>query len=943
MNFRLVQTKGGRLRPLMILLGVGLLGLLFFSPVDRVMDTQLDSSNYGSYAYFTAREFQYGTEVVPMAGPYGFVPYGDTYSGYLFGKRVVLEALTKLVLAALTMWFFTRLPDRLLWRCFWLLLVALMIPPITDLPYILAIALSGLFLAEHHLAETKHALAKCCALAGYLALLTLFKGTQTMLAAATLGLLLVQSLMTRNFRRLPWILFSYVAALLVLLLIAGQNPLNAFDYMHGVSELAGGYNQAMALDEPLSLFLTGAGTLVSLECLIVLNVLPRWRDPVALAGGLFLAGFAFVSWKHGFVRSDGHVLIYFNTAAVLVPTILLFMERTGTESPVRVLRWLSTVFAVIALALSIWCDGRNPWERPQDFLERLPGRLTRTWNQLSAPTRAKQEFQSLLNLRRNYYQIPRMRELVGSARIDFFGNEQAYLMLNRLNYRPRPMGGGTFNVFTPWLRSLNVASLLDKNRRPEFFLVNVETIDDRVAAQDDAGTLLALLTNYTPVESGSGLTLFRASQSPSTLPTPRPLSSSPIIWNQPILLPSVSPNEMVLVSLDLPLSRQGRVRSFFYKAPLVFMDLDGIAIEQPADRKVIPGMFQDPVPLSPLIETTPDLLGLYEAKPGKTVRQFALKTTGPGSFDPAGLRVHFYAYPKPAPAPTVPMLLVHSVVSKVTPDLFEAAVSPMLRDNGLVAQIMVPPGRIGYKLKGDETTIVFTFGMSPLTYSRSTDGMEFIVDLVRPGYPTQVLFQRRINPHRHPKDQGPHEARLSLPPFPPGTMLYLRTDRGPDNDGAWDLGYYTAIDFIRGPFTAAQFPGFTVLPVAVNAGMCGRFNYRDRDVFSINSPGSLTFTLTGTERVLEFTAGILENAYTRGGHTDGVEYQVNVSDADGTHRRLFQYYQNPRQNPTDQVELRFSVDLPSSPPGTHLTLTISPGPAGDISWDWAYLSKVYIH
>ncbi|MBP6508455.1 MAG: hypothetical protein KA257_12895, partial [Opitutaceae bacterium] len=54
-------------------IAAGILGLTIalFTPAREAMDVQLDASNYGSYAYFTARDFAYGPEVVPMAGPYG--------------------------------------------------------------------------------------------------------------------------------------------------------------------------------------------------------------------------------------------------------------------------------------------------------------------------------------------------------------------------------------------------------------------------------------------------------------------------------------------------------------------------------------------------------------------------------------------------------------------------------------------------------------------------------------------------------------------------------------------------------------------------------------------------------------------------------------------------------------------------------------------------------
>src|SRR6195952_4693336 len=86
-----------------VLLATACLGLTvyFYLPVRQVMDVSLDASNYASYAYFTAHGFQYGPEVVPMAGPYGFVQYGWTYSGNLFGVRTLYELILNATLATL--------------------------------------------------------------------------------------------------------------------------------------------------------------------------------------------------------------------------------------------------------------------------------------------------------------------------------------------------------------------------------------------------------------------------------------------------------------------------------------------------------------------------------------------------------------------------------------------------------------------------------------------------------------------------------------------------------------------------------------------------------------------------------------------------------------------------------------------------------------------------
>src|SRR5262249_50844533 len=155
------------------------------------------------------------------------------YAGHLFGERLILELLTKLLLGGLIVWFFRSAAGGWL-RWAWLAAMLIMAPLVEDMPYDLTLLLAGLALVQCHGASEQRSPLRAGGLAATLALLTLFKGTQATLAFATLGLVVLQSILMRNFRRLPVILGSYLAALVVLLLLAGQNPLNFPHYLHGM-------------------------------------------------------------------------------------------------------------------------------------------------------------------------------------------------------------------------------------------------------------------------------------------------------------------------------------------------------------------------------------------------------------------------------------------------------------------------------------------------------------------------------------------------------------------------------------------------------------------------------------------------------------------------------------------------------------------------------------
>lgn len=925
-----------------LLSGLAALALTIWlhAPVRQVLDPTLDTSNYASFAHFTAHGLQFGEDVLHVGGPYGFVHYGFVHGGSLYWKRLPLELLVKLVLSSLLVWYFRRADGGWL-RWAWLALVLLFAPHVEDLPYDLAILLAGLCLIEVHLRPGRGNLLLGAALAAFLALLSLIKGTQAVLSFATFGLLLLQAALARDFRRVPVLVAAYGGALLVLLLLAGQDPRNFPRYLLSIYQQSAGYNVAMVIAEPRAAFLSGLGALLALAALILLVASRVWRLPAALTGAALFAGITFVEWKHGFVRADGHVFIFYHYAAIAAPMVLLYARPV--LAPGRALRVTLGALAATAFALGMWADGPQAYYRHRHLVRETPSHLRASMREIFTPGATKRRWDAALAQARQEYALPEVRALVGAAPIDCFGTEHGFLTLNRLNYRPRPMGGGNFSVFNGWLQDVNVAHLTDPAKRPDFFLTRVEPFDDRLLPQDDAGTLRVLLAAYAPVATEQGHVLF-ARHGATTLPSPRLLESRRIGFDQMVEVPSVPAGEMLAFELDLQPTWRGRLRTFVYKPPVVYIDLEGTNLEHPAARRIVPTLVTRPVVLNPLLEQNRDLLEVYGGGPAKEVRRFRLTTSGPECYDRERLAVRFYAIPRPPPLAAEQLAALRAGLQFPTanraPIEFTPPNAPLRRFDGLLVQMLEPPGRLAFALAA-ENEVSFQFGLDAEAYTDgATDGVEFFVELVRPGQPPQGLFHRWLRPRLDPADRGRHRQTLILPPYPPGSRLVLRTGPGQDGDGAWDWGWFSGIRLTGDAFRSEQFPGFARLPVQVEAAICGAFDHAGRRIFMLNAPGSLVFRLEGRERRLEFSGGLLPGAYTEGGQSDGVTYAVDVAEPGRAPRRVFSRHLAPALQESDRGSVAMVVDLPALPPGTELRLSTEPGPAGNGAWDWAFVDSL---
>jgi hypothetical protein len=927
-------------------LGAILIALYYFTPAQEVMNATLDSSNYASYAYFTAKGFQYGQQVVPMVGPLGFVMYGFIYGGNLFWDRLYLDLVIKLGLAALLLWFFCR-SRRGIIRWLWLAVLLGVTPLIHDSAYDFAILFGGLFLLVNPY-QTRRQQTADLAVAAFLALLAMLKGTQLTLSLLALGFVAGAA---RDFRRFAWLAGAFVASFLLIWAFAGQSLANIPGFLLGIKELSIGYNDTMSLQESPGTTVTGVAVL----SLLLLAIMGSWlvrrdRRPVGFAL-LLLGGFTFIIWKHGFVRADGHVLIFFHDACAIAMTALLLLNFEARERSAWTRREVygrRAVHGVAALAVlgGLYGSGQRSIVQLKWELSQLPGLIPAHVEHLLTVRTKKTLLDQERGLQRLRFALPRVAEMVGPGSIDFFGFGHGFLPLNRLNYQPRPMGGGSFNVFTPYLQKLNEQYLLNPHTRPGYMLLNLETIDDRFLAQDDARSLVALIEGYEPVEAEQGMLLLRAR--PGVAPAePRLLGERAFVFGENVPVPAAQPGEIVLASFELPLNLAGRARSFFYKPPVLHLHLDGNGIHQPDNRRINASMVRLPMVLSPVLEETPDLLALYSEDPGKTVHGIRIEAVSPGFHASDRLRVRFSAVLRP---PTLSATGLEKLagrlrypVADTTPLLIERATSPLRSFDGYLVQMLEPPGKIVFPLQGDEREVYFDYGLDPEAYEKGrTDGVEFSVDVRQPGQVPQILFRKLLRPRTRPEDRGNHTERVVLSPFGPGSTLTLHTGPGPENDSGWDWAYYTKIRFRHGPFIAEQFPGFHILPVRIDAIYSGALDHEGGQVFMLNAPGTLEFALTGREHTLLFDGGLLPGAYTGEGHSDGAEFIVEYKRPDGSIEPVYRRLLNPLDRPADRGTQHFTVPLPAHASGTLMIVRTGVGPAGNGAWDWTYLSRLDI-
>ncbi|GAB1487930.1 hypothetical protein MASR2M8_03720 [Opitutaceae bacterium] len=924
--------------------GLALL-LAVYSPVTSVMDTQLDSSNFASYTYFAANGFQYGPEVVPMSGPFGYVMYGAVYNGLLFWHRLAAQLICSAAFAALVLWFFRRNQGTPL-RWVWLGLMLLLSPVIDDLPFEWMMLLGGLFLVQSR--PHQATLGQTLLVTGLLAFLSLVKGTHLVLSIATLGVVVGCLLIQRNGRRAAWIVGGYVSAFLIFWLMAGQDPRNIPSFLRGIQALTSGYNEAMSLDETPDALFRGLVALGSLGLAILWGGWHRRHDLTAVASTCLFLGYTFVKWKHGYVRADGHIYIFHHYVAVASVFWFLVAYSLYRQTDHRFVRPIAVVLMFCGIGGGLWIESVRTSVLRLHWLvvSWTPEHVRAVGRELLSPVQTKKAFDLRLAEQRDIYVMPLTQQAAADASIDLFGVQHGTIPLNGLNYRPRPMGGGAFNSYNAYLMGLNREFIRDPARRPDYYLMRFETIDNRLAALDDSLTLLELLNHYQPLLIEREHVLFKAVRDPRPV-DPILLERRTFKFGEFVAVPAVAPDQLVLARFDIRPTLKGKIRSAVYKAPLNFMTIQGEGIDQPESRRFIPGMAAVPFIFSPALETNVDVAHLYTRLSEKLVTGFFIYSNDPTCYEPV-LEVEFYTTPRPTPpqAPDIEELLAFTrfPVFNVQPVSVTAHNAQQMHLRSLLIQTLNAPGEIVWELDGTEQELVFDYGFMPEAYQRgASNGAVFRVELRTPGVPPQELFRTLVDPANRPADRGNLTARIAMPAIPPGSRLALLTDPGEHGDNAWDWCYVTRVQIKRGNFASERFPNFNREPITVEPESAGLTDLAGDQVFFAHVPGAITFPLQGDEQRVRLGFGFLPGAYTGEGRTDGASFTVELHRPGQAPIEVFRQDLHPYSSRADRGTHEAEVHLPDIAAGDRLLVRTRPPDGGSNSWGWTYFSRIVIN
>lgn len=562
----------------------------------------LDHSYQVVLEYAITHGFQFGKDIIFTFGPFGFL---DTTVSQ--GELPVQRFLFALAWSGIVAWSVTAVAQQIQGAIKYVFLVWFLVysAPAGVEQYAFLVIAYGSMVLVNNVQKRK---SEVLIFLTIFALLALIKFTLFMAAMATVLVCALVHIGKRDFRSFFTVTTFFGVILLVLWMAGGQKLGNLILWFMGSFEIARGFTEAMTITPKWSVFvicvIAGILFLISLW----MTIQPARLDLRNIGILMVITANVFLSWKHSFVRADGHVMGFIFLLPMAFAILFTETFQKGMSRKYRL--YLATAY----IGTTILCNWAADLQEPGTMLTKLvnwPRHMAGNSRLILNSVTGKGEtcFEALrekLKIQR-VPDLPTARSIIGNSSVDVISYTQWAALANDMNYRPRPVIQG-YSVYTPYLQDLNL-SFYQSAQRPKYLLLKMETIDGRFPALDDATLLPYILSNYKPVAKDSGFLVLQSSlrdnHSKSILTL---VQEQTITFGDTLNLPTYN-NALLIMQVDIKPTLFGKITSFIFQSPI--LSLHTVTNGMKTSYRFIPAMAKRGLVISPLLRTNDDIMQYF--------------------------------------------------------------------------------------------------------------------------------------------------------------------------------------------------------------------------------------------------------------------------------------------------------------------------------------------
>lgn len=635
----LFQHKNKFIWAIFIIIGIFTLQIpaIFVGP-------DLDASGLVALSWIRVHNLQIGQDIVWQLGPLSYLLFQDYIVHSLWLQALLYNTFIHFFFISGFALLATTL--RVNWKD-----NLLIFPIITTLSYLITITVSLdelvtfpttiiLYLTITNKINNKYIVPVLSSLSLLLAIGSLIKFDITIVSISIIIMYSLICLVKKEFKRSLIVPVSYVFCLLVLWIGSEQNLANFLSYFINGFKISSGFSYAMAIDGPVyEIYMA----LIAISFLIILfsySLTKKFHNLTVF----FLLNIVllFVAFKHGYVRQDAHVLLFFFAyGSFFISTYIIY--KYDVQQAVRSNKRL--VLLIILLLGSILFVASIDVMRPQLTFPNITKNIP-PWSEVFplifdksyATHRAEENIKSLKS------QLPldeKTVQYIGNKTVDILPYDMMIAWIYDFNWSPRPMIQ-SFMVVSPYIDNLNGQHFSDVKKSPQVILYTYKPIDNRYPLFDEPLAFKEILENYQYTNTSNGYILL-SHNSKHNNKVEEDLGTTEAEIGTPIKVPKYDKG-YVFADIDLEFSPLGKILTTIYKpsqAHIIFKFSDSTYSKE---FRFIPGISNDGVFVSQYVDNIHDLESIFSGKITQNIDQIIIWVDDPTHYE-KNIHVKFVGMP----------------------------------------------------------------------------------------------------------------------------------------------------------------------------------------------------------------------------------------------------------------------------------------------------------
>jgi hypothetical protein len=417
---------------------------------------------------------------------------------------------------------------------------------------------------------------------------------------------------------LPRITIYSVYCLLLSVTVCSEQVSPLINYLKNSFEISSGYSSAMSVSSSN----TRIGFAI-LDLFLILYLMSLTTKKSLLSMFIALIFILFLSFKHGFVRQDMHMLIFAMLPPLISTIVILNIPKFIHK------RNLYCLFSIILISSFILAKDTSSITAVAAKL--LPNHIVNNLNYLTNIDKIKLELDTIQTNNLAQIHIPdHVKDLIGNKPVDIIPWEISLVPANHLNWKPRPIFQ-SYSAYTANLDNQNFNSLSTETR--DYILYQFQSIDGRHPFFDEPKTFNYVFCNYKPstqvtdfikIANLSNIFLLKK------LPVSRCLlnsttTQSTISWDNSYPMENQY-QTVVRASIKIQYSFLGKIFKNLFRAPPVMMKVDYVDSSHRIFR-IIPENSENGVIVSHLPRDDDEAMSFFQGQLIPSVKSFGLQTS----------------------------------------------------------------------------------------------------------------------------------------------------------------------------------------------------------------------------------------------------------------------------------------------------------------------------